>query len=135
MSEISRPVPVVTEENRPFWEGLAEGRLLLQRCSGCGHPRYPIALVCPRCLSKEHGWEAMSGRGTVFSSVVFHQVYHPAFADRVPYNVAMVELDEGPLIMTNVVGTDQVTVGMPVQVIFTAIEGAVIHQFVPRDPE
>lgn len=99
-----RPLPQVTHLNRPFFAALADGELRLQRCTACDHLRYPIASVCPICLSASAQWELLSGRATVFSTVVFHQVYNQAFADQAPYNVAIVELDEGPMMMTNVVG-------------------------------
>jgi uncharacterized OB-fold protein len=127
-----RPLPQVTDLNAPFFEGLLDDELRLQRCGECDLLRYPIATVCPRCLSKSAAWERVSGRGTVFSTVVFHQVYNQAFADEVPYNVAIVQLAEGPMMMTNVVGVapTSVSVGDAVRVVFTEVsEGVRIPQF------
>jgi len=137
MSEPQRPQPVITDLNRPFFDGLANNELRLQRCENCHLLRYPIAIVCPNCLSRDAAWETLSGRGIVHSSVVFHQVYNAAFADKVPYNVAIVELEEGPLLMTTVVETDPsaVAVGDRVTAIFTTIgDDATIPQFVPAAP-
>lgn len=131
----ARPQPRIDDLNRPFYEGLAAGELRLQRCTSCGLLRYPIASICPDCLGRDAVWEKLSGRATVYSTVVFHQVYDPAFADQVPYNVAIVELDEGPRLMSNVIGVDpaSVVVGDPVDVVFTEVgDGVFIPQFVPR---
>ena len=120
----ARPRPVIDDLNRPFWEAAAEGRLELQRCSGCSHLRYPVSLICSRCLAEEWAWETVSGRGTVYSYIVVHQVYHPAFATEVPYNVVLVQLDEGPRMFSNVVEKDgkHAKVGDAVQVVFERID-------------
>ena len=124
MSEpYAKPVPSLDDLNRPFWQGCRAGELRLQKCSSCGHIRYPIAAYCPQCLSEEAEWTKMSGRGTVFSTIVFHQVYHPAFKNDVPYNVSLVQLDEGPRLFSNVVGVppDSVNVNDRVEVLFDAV--------------
>lgn len=120
--------PTVNEVNRPFWDGCRRGELLLQRCRHCGRLRYPAAVVCPDCLSAEAQWQPMSGRGRVFSFVVFHRAYHPAWEARVPYNVALIELDEGPIMLSNVVAIDNATlaVGLPVAVAFEAVDESLI---------
>ena len=89
----------------------------MQRCRACGRLRYPAAIVCPECLSGEAEWQAVSGRGKVFSFVVFHRAYHPAWEGRVPYNVALIELDEGPILLSNVIDVDnaKLAVGLDVQ--------------------
>lgn len=106
--EIPKPEP--TELSRPYWDGLREGRLLFQRC-GCGHAWLPARRHCPACLKPEPAWEPASGVGTLLSWVVYHTAYHPAFADRLPYNVALVELDEGPRLLTNIVGRNDLLRG------------------------
>jgi len=117
---IERPLPEITDQNRSFWESARAGRLKLQRCRDCGRWRYPPAHHCYWCLSEEADWEPVSGRGTVYSFVVFHQAFHPAFKDRLPYNVAVVELVEGPRLVTNIVGcrNDEIYVGMPVEAVY-----------------
>jgi uncharacterized OB-fold protein len=119
-SEIERPVPEITPRMRPFWKAAAEGRLVIQRCDNCGKKHFPAIEICNGCLREALRWIDVSGRGTVFSFVVMHQVYHPAFAARVPYVVADIELDEGPHIISNVIGCDleDVEIGIPVFVEF-----------------
>jgi uncharacterized OB-fold protein len=119
-ADYQKPLPVLNKDNRPFWEGCKAHRLLMQQCGECGHVRFPINTVCPRCLSPTFDWKHLSGRGSVFSYVVFHQVYNKAFAADAPYNVALVQLDEGPRMYSNVVGVanDQVKVGDRLEVVF-----------------
>lgn len=120
MAPYLKPLPVLTDENRPFWEACRAGNLALQRCGQCAHFRYPISHCCPRCLSTDFAWTPLSGRGSVFSYVVFHRAYHPGFKDDVPYNVALVQLEEGPRMYSNIVGVpnDQVRIGDAVEVVF-----------------
>lgn len=128
------PMPEITDLNRPFWESLTDDVLALQRCDACGHIRYPISEVCPECLSPDATWTPMSGRGTVFSTIVFHQVYHPAFADKVPYNVSLVRLAEGPIMVSNVVGPEpaDVAVGDEVEIVFDRVTPEVtVPRFAP----
>ena len=119
----AKPLPAIDDGNRPFWEGARQGRLTLQRCAACRHIRYPISHVCPKCLSDRLDWVPLSGRGTVYSSIVFHQVYQPAFALDVPYNVSLIQLEEGPRMFSNVVGIapSAVKVGDAVTVTFDAV--------------
>jgi uncharacterized OB-fold protein len=108
---------------------------LLQRCTQCGFRRYPAAEVCPRCLSADARWEAASGRGELFSFVVFHRAYHPAWEGRVPYNVALVELEEGPIVLSNVVGVanERLEIGMKLIAAFEPLADALaIPVFRPR---
>lgn len=123
MSEYKKPLPTITDENREFWEGARRGKIRMQRCTGCGHIRYPISQVCPECLSYDCEWTDLSGRGEIFSYVVFHQLYNPAFKDDIPYNVAMVQLEEGPRMYSNIVGVDNdaVKVGDKVEAVFDAV--------------
>lgn len=115
-----RPLPVPDHDTRPYWEAARRHELLIQRCRACGqHYFYPRS-HCPHCLSDQTEWLRASGRGTVYSFTVTHRAPHPGFADRVPYTVALIELAEGPRIMSNVVGCppDDVRIGMPVEVDF-----------------
>jgi uncharacterized OB-fold protein len=133
-----KPLPEITEENRSFWEACALGTLSLQRCGACGRFRYPIAAVCPRCLATDFAWTPVSGRGRVFSYVVFHQVYHRAFQGDVPYNVALVQLEEGPFMFSNIVGipNEDLRCDMPVCVVFErATETVVLPRFRPAEPK
>jgi uncharacterized protein len=131
------PDPPVTDLTRPFWEGGLAGELRLQRCLNCGHIRYPISAICPRCLSGEAAWEAMSGRGSVQTYVVFERAYNDAWKDEVPYVVALIELDEGPVFLTNVVGVPpgDVRVGQRVAAVFRRRSAAAaLPQFTPAEP-
>lgn len=132
MTDYTKPVPILGDDNRPFWEAARRNELRMQKCLDCGHIRYPINHVCPKCLSENAEWKQLSGRGEVFSYIVFHQVYHPGFAQDVPYNVAMIQLEEGPRMISNVVGVpnDQVRVGDKVEVTFDkATEEVTIPRF------
>jgi hypothetical protein len=121
----------------PFWAGTREHELRLQRCSACGSYRFPPQVLCRACLAEEHEWTATSGRGTVYSFIVQHRPATPAFAAEVPYVVAVVELEEGPLLLTNIVGCspEAVEVGMPVEVEFAdATDDITLYPFRPRRP-
>ena len=126
MSDIdtyAKPLPTVDEANRPFWAAARAQQLVLQHCGECGKPRYPINHVCPHCLSDRFEWKAVSGRGTVYSSIVFHQVYNAAYTGDVPYNVSLIQLEEGPRMISNVVGMppSDVKVGDAVRVVFDTV--------------
>ncbi len=112
--------PVVSDINRPFWDACRDKRLMVQRCTGCGELRYPAAPVCPQCLGTGYEWQELSGRGEVFSFIVIHRGYHPWWAARVPYNVALIELEEGVRMFSNVIGVanDALAVGQKVKVAF-----------------
>ena len=134
MTEFSKPLPVVDDGNRPFWEATKRGELLVQRCGECGSYRYPFSELCPRCLSSNTEWVKTSGRGEVYSWVVFHQPFHRGFANDLPYIVALVELEEGVRFLANIVGCppEEVTVGMPVQAVFEKVtEEITLPKFTP----
>ena len=88
-----KPVPVASDESKPYWAGLKEHRLMMPRCDDCGEFWFPPTQFCAHCSSRDWRWTRMSGRGKVFSYVVYHRVYHPGFADEVPYAVAVIALD------------------------------------------
>jgi uncharacterized OB-fold protein len=131
-----RPAPPATELTEPFWAGGLSGELRLQQCANCGHIRYPISTICPVCWSADCDWTPLSGRGTVQSHIVFERAYHEAWAGQVPYVVALIELDEGPVLVSNVVGVppSAVRVGQPVTVTFARRSAtAALPQFTPVD--
>mgnify|MGYP005864352037 CR=1 FL=1 len=134
MTEIAKPLPQPTIDSAPFWEYCRQHELRMQKCQDCGHVRYPPNVLCPKCLSEKASWEELSGRGTVYSWIIFHQIYHPAFAADVPYPVAIVELDEGPRLLTNIVlcPVDQISIGLPVEVVFEDMtESVALPKFKP----
>lgn len=106
--EIPKPLP--NEVTKPYWDALDQGHLVFQRCS-CGHAWLPPRRQCPHCLGDDVRWERASGRGRLVSWVVYHQAYHEAFAHRLPYNVAVVALDEGPRLITNITGDSSALTG------------------------
>jgi hypothetical protein len=119
----------------PFFEAARQRRLVIQRCRGCGTLRFPARDGCSRCLSRESEWTPVSGRGAVFSYAVMHQVYHPGFADAVPYAVVVVELEEGARLVSNVVdcALRDLRIGMPVEVVFEDVApGVTLPKFRPR---
>lgn len=118
--EIEPILPRIDDLNRPFWAGCAVGELRLQACLTCGRLRYPISDICPNCLSSGYEWRLMSGEGEIFSWVIFHHGYHPAWVGRVPYNVVLVQLREGPRMIGNVepLSRRDLSVGAAVRVVF-----------------
>ena len=126
------PLPTVTPLTQPFWEGLDAGELRYQRCGACAHAWLPAREECPRCLSDDVSWQPSAGRGRLISWVVYHQAFHPAFAERLPYNVAVVELEEGPRLITNVnADQDALAVEMPLVVSIESESGIRVARFAP----
>lgn len=113
----AKPGPVTTALTEHYWQAAAAGRLLVQRCGRCGqHQHYPAAM-CRLCWSEDLSWIEAKGTGTVWTFTVVGMPGHPAWRDETPYVLALVELDEGPRLMTNVVDcpADSVHVGQRVQ--------------------
>lgn len=119
-AQSSSPLPRPTRISRPFWKYAREHRLVLQYCPPCDRYLYYPRPYCVRCLNAELEWREVSGRGRVYSFTVVRRAASPAFADRVPYVHAIVELDEGPRMTTNIVGCapEEVVIGLPVRAIF-----------------
>jgi len=118
MSE--KPLPVIDAESRPFWQAARERRLAIQRCTECGrHFFYPRAL-CPFCHASTVEWVTASGRGTIYTFTIARRPAGPAFKADVPYVVALVELEEGPRMMTNIIGVEpeSVRIGQAVKALF-----------------
>lgn len=116
MANYHKPLPKVNEDTQGFWTGCKAHELRFQKCSECGHIRWPPAVLCPECYSRNTSWIVSSGRGRIYSYVTYHVVFHAGFKDDVPYVVADVELEEGPRIVTNIVGCnpDEVSIDMHV---------------------
>lgn len=121
---MQRKLPLLTAENRPFWQGGADGVLQICHCDACSRYFHPPAVVCPRCQSRKVGPQPVSGRGQVFSYTVNHQPWIPELA--APFVVAIVELEEQPGLrfLSNLVGDEpmQGWIGMPVHVVFEQVE-------------
>jgi hypothetical protein len=130
--KLPRPIPLQTPETEPFWSAAAEGKLLLKCCNTCEVVMWYPRSMCPECGSLDTRWIKGSGAGTVYTFTVNHKGDGPYRGD--PYVLAYVELAEGPRVMTNVINIDpaQVTIGMPVQVIFEPDgEGSALMRFEP----
>ena len=121
--DYKKPLPKVNADTKPFWEGCREHQLRFQKCTHCSHVLWPPSVLCPLCYSRDTEWLVLSGRGRVYSFVVYHQAYHPAFEDDLPYVVAIVELDEGPHILTNIIGCspDSLRCDMPMEVVWEKV--------------
>jgi len=117
-----RPAPRPDPESAPYWAATLEGRLLVQRCTSCGHHQLYGRAHCLACRGTVE-WVEASGRGTVYSFTVIRQNMSRSFRHLLPYVVALVDLDEGPRLMTNVVGCDPeaVRIGASVQVRFEPV--------------
>lgn len=133
MHEAKKPLPRITPDSAPFWEAAKAGRLDLPWCLDCGKPHLPPGPVCPFCFSDRLEWRRASGRGKVSTFTVVHKMWFEAFAADVPYNVAQVELDEGPRLTTRIVGmpNESLKVGLPVVVDFEQREGVALPTFRP----
>jgi uncharacterized OB-fold protein len=132
----AKPMPVPDADSRPFWEGCREHRLKIERCADCKTARFPPARLCPHCRSSRSEWITASGRGTVFSWIVVrHPVPKDIYAGEVPYVVALVELEEGVRMPTNVVGCapEAIRAGMPVEVVFEEVSAEItLPRFRPQ---
>ena len=119
-AEWKKPVPTVSGETRPFWDGCRRGDLLIQRCNGCGEYQFYPRAICAICWGTDIGWVKASGKGKIWSFTVTYQNRTPGFAEEVPYVVALVELEEGVKMFTNIIGCDpnEVRPDMPVEVTF-----------------
>ncbi|MBW2059965.1 MAG: Zn-ribbon domain-containing OB-fold protein [Deltaproteobacteria bacterium] len=101
-----KPLPRPDADTKAFWEGCQRHELRFQKCRSCGHVRWPASILCPTCYSEETEWITASGRGKVYTFVVYHTAYHKAFASDLPYVTASIELEEGPRLLSNIVGCD-----------------------------
>jgi uncharacterized OB-fold protein len=121
----AKPRPRIDSISRGFWDGTRSGKLSVQKCDACAHVHFPGSPVCPRCLSEDQSWVAVSGRGTLLSWVRFHRAYWEGFRADLPYLVCLVGLEEGPMLLTNLVGADPeaLNIGMQVEAIFEKVDG------------
>ncbi|MHB8377407.1 MAG: Zn-ribbon domain-containing OB-fold protein [Dehalococcoidia bacterium] len=131
------PIPEADEASAPFFEGARRHELMLMRCRACRAWRLPSRPRCPDCWSTDTEWARASGRGALYSWGIMHQKLHPAFAEKVPYQFAIVELEEGPRIVSDVVSVadGELRVGMPVHAVFDDVsDDATIVRFAPTGP-
>ena len=130
----AKPVPVPDEASAPFFDGALDGELMLLRCQACATYQSPIAYIgvplrarCVACFSGELGWAPSSGKATLYSFVLMHQLYDEAFAAEIPYNIAVVETEEGVRLTSQVVDcpNERLEIGMPLEVTFERMSDAV----------
>lgn len=120
MSTAARPAPVPTEATQPFWDATAQGVLLVQRCASCRQVQSIPRPFCRHCGAESPQWERSTGLGRIYTFTVNHRAANAHMADKLPYVVAVVELDEGTRLMANIVNVpaDTVRIGDRVRVCF-----------------
>lgn len=130
----AKPLPIPDSDSRPFWDGCKAEKLRLQQCSACGEFQFYPRAICRHCASEALDWQDVSGEGEIYSFTVARRPAGPAFAADVPYVVAIVRLDEGPRLMTNIV-TDDIAglrIGARVRVVFERMSAEItLPKFTP----
>jgi uncharacterized OB-fold protein len=132
----TKPVPEPTRDSKPYWDGLGQGRLLIQTCAACGKLRHYPRPVCDACYSMEVTWTQASGRGCVHSWTVAHHAFHPGFKQELPYILALVDLEEGVRMTAQLRGVTpgEMRIGLPVAVAFERTTGELaVPAFVRAD--
>ena len=137
MAEWKKPLPTIVGETRVYWEACRRGELLIQRCERCSEYQFYPRGICIACFTSDIRWVKASGKGTVWTFTVTRQNRTPGFAEDVPYVLALVELEEGVKMFTNIVECEpgDVRIGMPVEVTFVqATDQVSIPYFKPVAP-
>ncbi len=121
--ELERPLPQpITPETKPFWDGLREQKLMLPKCGECSRVFFYPRIVCPHCQSRNVGWIQGSGRGKLYSFEIAYQTISRVFKVKPPYVLAMVELEEGPRMLSNLIGIEpdpkKIKCDMPVEIVY-----------------
>jgi uncharacterized OB-fold protein len=127
MTSYSKPLPIIDEDTAPYWKYCKQHELRMQKCSDCGHIRFPASVLCPACHSMDAQWMKLSGKGKIFSYVVFRQAYHPAYKGDIPYVVAIIQLEEGPRMESNIIDADvdEIEIGMSVKLVFDDVTDSI----------
>jgi uncharacterized OB-fold protein len=135
MNTVAKPErPVAADVAKPYWDGLAQGELRFQRCKRCNHAWLPARQECPRCLTADWQWQAAGGQAKLVSWVVYHRAFNEAFKDRVPYTCAVVELAEGPRMISNIVRSvdpKALKIDQPLSLTFERDGDAAVPRFKP----
>ena len=123
MADYTKPLPVIETWNAPYWQAAKRHEFVAQHCRACGYTHLPPGPVCTNCLSADQDWVRLSGRGTIYSYGVYYQCWHEGFAGDIPYNVALISLEEGLQIVSQVIGCDneELDCGLAVEVAFDDI--------------
>jgi len=116
----NKPLPIIDNWNRGFWDAARDNKLAAPECDDCKKLFFPSGPCCPYCISKKINWRHLSGKGQIESWTIFHKLYYKGFSEDLPYNVAVIILDEGISMMSNVIGIDNSNLkhGMKVEVVF-----------------
>jgi uncharacterized protein len=129
-----KPAPVVTPETQPFWDAAQNEELRIQRCNGCEQHYFYPRPFCPACFSEDISWVRVSGRATLLSYVINHRPV-PGWEDDAPYAIALVQLEEGPRMATNIVGLpstpEALILDMALEVCFVEQSGVKVPKFRP----
>src|SRR5690606_176349 len=131
----SLPIPIVNPDSQAYWDGARENRLMIRKCKSCGKTHFMPRYLCPFCWSTELDWIEASGRGAVHSYTVIRRAPVPGFGAKTPYVVALIDLEEGPRMMANMLGPDalETRIGDQVEVCFEARgDHAKLPQFTRR---
>ncbi len=117
------PLPAMTADTEAYWRAAKEGRLVVQQCRSCGKTQFYPRFFCISCLSEEIGWVDTSGRGRIYTFTICRIPGNPAMKDRTPYAVAVIDLEEGVRMLTEIVdsGLEHIAVGAEVEVVFESV--------------
>jgi uncharacterized protein len=120
-----KPLPQPNADDKFFWDGCRKHKLLFQKCLNCGLVRCPPSIICPNCYSDNTKLIEATGKGKVYTYIVYHRAYHPGFESEVPYVTAVIELEEGPHFLSNIIGCspDEVKCDMHVKIFWEDISG------------
>jgi len=127
-----KPAPRINADAKPYWKAAAEDRLIFKRCQSCAHVHFPPRYLCPQCWSENLQWIESKGLGTVYSLTIMRRAPMPEFETSIPYVVALVDLDEGPRMMANIIGENalETRIGQRVVACFEPREGGMkVPQF------
>ncbi|PLC55952.1 hypothetical protein CR155_02455 [Pollutimonas nitritireducens] len=127
------PKPIANADSQPYWDAARERRLVIRKCNSCSALHFMPRHMCPECWSDQLEWVDSKGKGTVHSFSIIRRVSDPAFAHKVPYVTALIDLDEGPRMMANILGNDALSVQIGDRVTLTFEDrgdGALLPQFV-----
>ena len=133
----AKPLPVPDADSKTYWEALRQGHLLLQHCADCGNVQAYHQAICRKCGSARFACRPASGNGTVYSFSVVHRAPGPAFRDDTPYAVLLVELDEGPHVISSLTGAtpEVATFGLRVRLVCEAVTDEIsLPRFTPAEP-
>lgn len=129
MADYQKLLPVPNEETQPYWDSLKQHKMKLPQCKSCKQFHMYPRSHCPNCFSWDIEWREASGKGTLYTYAIQHRAQGPGFQDEVPYITAIVQLDEGPRLLTNLVGVEpdpaKVICDSPVEIVYDDVTDAI----------